>query len=180
MVVVYPFSRLLANPKLFFAISDFLGGPDPETLRESFYELLEAESGDEPPEDFRFDVEEVYFESEEDASVVMITFDNGKMLRLEAIEGEVNAQITSEMDFIAASTVSRRLIDAIEESHPELKDDIALEHPPTPGNRFLSSENGEHFEGSFHLRSNPDVKYAFTVVGLDPDMDHLEAKIQPM
>lgn len=180
MVIVYPFSRLLANPKLFFAISDYLGGPDPETLRESFYELLEAESPDDPSEELTFDVEEVYFEANDNGSEYLITFDNGKMLKLEAYGEEVNAQMSSEMDFLAASTVNRRLIDAIEESHPELKDDIALEHPPTPGNGFLSSGDGEHFEGSFHLRSNPDIKYAFRVAIIDPELDQLEAKIQPM
>lgn len=180
MIVVYPFSRLLANPKLFYAISDYLGGPDGETLRESFYELLEVDLNEEGGEEFRFDVEEVVFESESEGAICVITFDNGRMLKLQAVEGELNAQITSDMDFAAASAVSRRLIDAIEESHPELKDDIALEHPPTPGNGFLCSENGEHFEGSFHLRSDPNVKFAFKINLLDPESDQLEAKIHPM
>jgi hypothetical protein len=180
MVVVYPFSRLLANPKLFFAISDYLGGPDAETLRDSFYELLEVDINEDPNEEFRFDLDEVVFEAEEDGSVCSITFDDGRMLKLEAVDGEMECQISSDMDFAAASAVNRRLISAIEDSHPELKDDIALEHPPTPGNGFLSSENGEHFEGSFHLRSNPDIKYSFKVVILDPELDQLEAKIHPM
>lgn len=180
MVIVYPFSRLLANPKLFFAIADYLGGPDAETLRESFYELLEINFDDAPFEELRFDVEEVVFESENDGMICQITFDNGKMLKLEAIEGELSSQIITENDLAAASAVSRRLILAIEDSHPELKDDIALEHPPSPGNSFLSSEDGDHFEGSFHLRSDPDKKYAFRVHILDPESDQLEAKIHPM
>lgn len=180
MAIVYPVSRLLAQPKLFNAIANYLGGPDAETLRSAFLDMLEYDFDEREPDECDFDAEEAAFEAEEDGAVCTISFDNGFTLRLEAVEGEARCQITNESELSAAFAINRRLISAIEESHPELKDDIALESPPTPGNNFLSSQDGDHFVGVLHLRSNPDKKYAFNVLVVDPDSDELKASIKPM
>ena len=180
MAIVYPVSRLLAQPKLFNAIANYLGGPDAETLRSAFMEMLEYPFDEQDPDDCEFDAEEVIFEVEDDGAICTMSMDNGFIFKLEAVEGSAQCQITNESELSAAFAVNRRLILAIEESHPELKDDISLEHPPTPGNSFLSSNDGDHFAGTFHLRSNPEKKYAFNVLVVDPDADELKASIQPM
>jgi len=181
MVLVYPVSRLLANPRLFYIISNYLGGlPDAETLRDAFYDLLEAEVCDYPDDDITFQAQEVCFEVENEGLSCTIQFDTGSTLKLEAVGGDFSSQISSDQEFATASAIHRQLISAIEESHPELKDDISLEHPPTPGNSFLSSKDGERFEGCFHLRSDPNRKYSFTVLILDPVHDKFEAKIRPI
>ena len=41
--IIYPVDRLLANPKVFFAIAAHFGGPDHSQLKDLFYELLEAD-----------------------------------------------------------------------------------------------------------------------------------------
>ena len=55
MSIVYPVSRLLANPRLFLAISNYLGGVfDSDVLRDVFYDLLEAEVNKLPDEECEF------------------------------------------------------------------------------------------------------------------------------
>ncbi len=44
--IIYPLDRLLANPRIFHAISNRLGGPDGETLKCAFYDLLEYDLQD--------------------------------------------------------------------------------------------------------------------------------------
>ena len=39
--IIYPVDRLLANPRVFFAIANALGGPEAEIVKSSFYELIE-------------------------------------------------------------------------------------------------------------------------------------------
>lgn len=179
MVIVYPVARLLANPQLFTIISNHLGfPPDPELLRNCFYDLLESEVDGVSDDDLTFQAEEVCFSAEDDGISISIEFDTGSLMKLEAVEGNFLSQISTEHEFRASSAIHRRLISAIEESNPELKDDISLENPPTPGNGFLSSEDGDGFEGLFHLRSDPDKKFAFSVQIVDPVQDKLKAEIR--
>ena len=44
--IIYPTERLLANPRIFMAIADYFDGPDWETFRDAFYDLLEGEFED--------------------------------------------------------------------------------------------------------------------------------------
>jgi hypothetical protein len=181
MTVVYPVSRLLSNPRIFLAISNHLGGVlDAKVLRDVFYELLEVEINGSPDEECEFSAEEACFEVEEDGLVYHIYFDTGASFKLEVTEDGFHPQISTEFELATASAVNNRLISAIEDSHPELKDDISFEHPPTPGNSFLSLKDGEGFSGSFHLRSDPDKRFSFTITSVDPESDHLEAKIKPL
>lgn len=180
MSIVYPVERLLSQPKLFNAVANYFEGPDAETIRSSFYDLIEMEFENMDPEDCEFEASEVSFKSEDDGAIFIIELDTGIACRLEAIQGEMKAQISSERDLAATSAVYQRLVTAIEESCPEFSGDIALCSPPTPSNNFLSSEDGECFVGSFHLKSNPDKKFAFNVLVLDEDLDEMKATIKPM
>lgn len=180
MSISYPVSRLLAQPKLFFAIANYMEGPDAETIRSSFYELLEAEIDQYDSEDCEFAAQEAIFESFEGGLTYTIQLDTGTMCKLEATEGEMKAQIKSDKELAATSAIYQRLVMAIEETCPELAGDIALCSPPTPSNNFLSSLDGDSFEGSFHLKSNPDSQFSFTVHVIDPEEDQMEATVEPM
>ena len=60
--IIYPISRILANPRVLHAIANQLGGPDCETLKEAFYDLLEHELDDfEEADDCEFEAAEVCF-----------------------------------------------------------------------------------------------------------------------
>lgn len=181
MEIVYPISRLLANPRIFYAIANYLGGPDAETLRTSFYELLEYEFEDiEDPEDCIFEPEEACFSVYDDGAICDIQFDTGIMSHLEAVQGEIKAQINTEKDLARTSAIYQKLVSAIEDANPDLKGDVALCSPPTPGNSYLRSPDGDNFEGSFHLLSNPDKQFAFKIQVLDPDSEDLKASIHPL
>ena len=181
MEIVYPVSRLLSNPRIFYAIANYLGGPDAETLRGAFYELLEFDFEDyENAEDCEFEPEEVCFSVKEDGAICDIIFDTGIMSHLESVKGEVKAQINNDKELATASVIYNKLVSAIEEANPELKGDVALCSPPTPGNAYLKTPDGNNFEGSFHLLSNPDKQFAFQVAVLDPESEQLQAFIKPI
>jgi len=177
--VIYPVERLLANPRLFHAIANHLGGPDAETIRTSWYSLLECELNDSSdPDDFVFSATETCFRIDEEDDSFEIVLDNGYISVLTVVEGEVRAEITNDGEFAATSAIYKRLVNAIEESHPELSGDIALCSPPTPGNGFLRSDDGDYFTGSFHLLSDPDKQYTFNVEVIDIQTDQLKATIK--
>lgn len=180
MTIIYPMSRLLSQPKLFNAIANYFDGPDAETLRTVFYDLLEVGFDSLDPEECEFEAQEVFFESVNEGEAFIVQFDTGIMCRLEAIEGEIKAQVKSDKELATSSAIYQRLVSAIEESCPELSGDIALCSPPTPGNNFLSSSDGEGFIGSFHLKSDPDIKFSFNIMVIDPDSDQMTATIKPM
>lgn len=179
--LIYPVERLLANPRVFYAIANYFEGPDAETLRETFYDLLEHGFNLlEEPEDCAFDANEVCFYEKEDGSSFEIVLDSGIAASLQAIEGEIRAHISNDSEMAAASAIYQRLVSAIEESNPELAGNIALCSPPTPGNSYLRSRDGDRFEGSFHLLSDPDRLYSFDVEVIDVNTDQLRATIHPI
>lgn len=181
MEIFYPVERLLANPRVFFAIANYLQGPDGETLKSSFYELLEYTFGDyEDAADIEFTAEEVCFSLEEETGVLQITLDTGLASILQPLEGEVRAQITNDHEMAATSAIYARLVTALEEANPDFAGNIALCSPPTPGNQYLRSSDGERFEGSFHLLSDPDKKYSFNVHIVDVNRDILQATYKPI
>lgn len=178
--IIYPVSRLLANPRVFFAIANFFEGPDAHTIKESFYELIEFNFAEkEKAEDCVFDADEVLFRIDEETDAFEIVLDSGVMVVLQMIEGEMRSQITNDGEMAAASAIYERLVSAITESHPEFRGNIALCSPPTPGNQYLRSSDGERFEGSFHLLTDPDEVYQFSVEIIDPSRDQLKATIKP-
>ena len=179
--ILYPVERLLANPRIFFAIANALEGPDADTLKNSFYDLLEFGFSDyEEPEDIEFEANEICFSIDPISGDVQLTLDTGLASILKPIEGEFKAQITNDLEMAAASAIYERLVKSIVEANPAFDGDIALCSPPTPGNSYLRSDDGERFEGSFHLLSDPDRQYAFNVDIIDVQEDILKATYKPI
>lgn len=181
MDIIYPVERLLGNPRIFFAIANFLGGPDGETLKQSFYELMEYGFNDfEDPEEIEFQAEEVCFSIDPADGTLQMTLDTGLASVLKPIEGEVKAQITNDHEMAASSAIYERIVKSLVEANPAFEGDIALVSPPTPGNSYLRSEDGERFEGAFHLLSDPERQYAFNVDIVDVNADILKATYKPI
>lgn len=179
--IIYPVERLLANPRIFYAIANYLEGPDGETLKQSFYELLEWGFSDyEEAEEIEFTASEVSFSIDEEDGAVQITLDTGLASILKPLEGEIKAQITNDHEMAATSAIYDRIVTALVEANPEFKNNIALCSPPTPGNSYLRSEDGERFEGSFHLLTDPESRYAFNVDIIDVHQDILRATYKPI
>lgn len=177
MEIIYPVSRLLATPKIFYAIAAHMGGPDAETIRELFYELLEADFGEDAAEDAEFHASEVCVrESPDEPGVIQVILDTGTAAELRPY-GERTTGISSDNEMAITSNIYKRLVTAIEESRPEFAGDVALCEPPTPSNEYLRSPDGDSFNGSFHLLSDPDKTYDFTVEVIDLHNDKLKATI---
>ena len=181
MEIFYPVERLLGNPRVFFAIANYLGGPDGETLKGAFFDLIEYNFGEyEDPEDIEFKAEEVCFAIDPEDGAVQITLDTGLASILKPIEGEVKAQITNDHEMAATSAIYDRLVTALVEANPDFDGNIALCSPPTPGNSYLRSSDGERFEGSFHLLSDPERQYAFNIDIIDVQQNILKATYKPI
>jgi hypothetical protein len=178
--IIYPVSRLLANPRVFYAIASYFDGPDAETIKDAFYDTIEHKFTEQDLDEIEFDCHEVSFRIDPESGSFEITLDNGVASLLEVIEGEVHAKINNDSEWAAATAIYQRLVMAIEENHPSLVGDIALCSPPTPGNGYLRSEDGERFEGSFHLLSDPEKLYAFNIEIVDVSSDKLQAFIKPI
>ena len=179
--IFYPVERLFANPRIFFAIANYLGGPDGETLKQSFYELMEYGFGEyEDVEEIEFVAEEVYFTIDPEDGTLQMTLDTGLASILKPVEGELKAQITNDHEMAATSAIYDRLVTAIVEANPAFDGDIALCSPPTPGNSYLRSVDGERFEGSFHLLSDPEKQFSFLVDIVDVQKNILKATYRPI
>jgi hypothetical protein len=179
--IFYPVDRLFANPRIFFAIANILDGPDGETLKQTFYELMEYGLSDyEDPEEAEFLADEVCFSIDPSDGTLQMTLNTGLASILKPIEGEVRAQISNDHEMAATSAIYDRIVTAIVEANPEFQGDIALCSPPTPGNSYLRSDDGERFEGAFHLLSDPEKQYAFNVDILDVNKDILKATYKPL
>ncbi len=178
--IFYPVHRLLGNPRVFFAIANFLNGPDGETLKEAFYDLIEYPFPDyEDPNDVEFDATEACFMIDDETGNVQITLDTGLATILQAIQGEFKAQITNDSEMAASSAIYERLVKAICSANPDFTNNIALCSPPTPGNSYLRSKDGERFEGEFHLLTDPETQYRFNVDIIDVNADILHATYTP-
>ena len=179
--IFYPVDRLFANPRIFFAIANALGGPDGETLKQSFYELMEFGFGEyADPEEIEFEADEVCFSIEPESGDVQITLNTGLASILKPVEGELKAQITNDHEMAAASAIYDRIVKSLVEANPDFDGNIALCSPPTPGNSYLRSEDGERFEGAFHLLTDPERQYAFHVDIVDVQRDILKATYKPI
>jgi hypothetical protein len=99
---------------------------------------------------------------------------------LEPIAGEFRTMITNDNEMGATSAIYQQLVKAIEDSNPELAGNIALCSPPTPGNGYLRSMDGDRFEGEFHLLTDPDKQYAFNIEIIDVNSNDLRAVIKPL
>ena len=179
--IIYPAIRLLRNPKIFIAIAGVFDGPEWQVFAESFYDLIEAEfeEADDIPE-FDEEMEVCFREDPDEERVFQVILSSGNALELRPDDVDGNySPVSSEADFAAVSAIYGRLIKALEEERPDLKDDIALVDIPTAGNGFLRDPNGDAFRGAFHLKSNPDKKFNFIVDVIDIPSDQLKARITP-
>lgn len=177
--IIYPVDRLLANPKVFLAIAAHIDGPDAATLKDLFYDLLESDINESEPDEIEFHATEVCFrESPEEEGVIQIILDTGTAAELRP-QGEYVAGITSKDELDITSTIYKRLVEAIIESRPEFAGDVALCDPPMPSNQYLRSEDGESFNGQFHLLSDPEKTYGFSVEVIDIPNDILKATVFP-
>ena len=173
--IFYPIERLFANPRIFFAIANYLGGPDVEVLKDAFYELLEYGFNEyEDIYDTEFGATEVCFRMNE-AGLVDVVLDTGLTCVLQPQEGDNRAHITNDFEMAATTALYDRIITAIVEANPDFKNNIALCSPPTPGNSYLRSSDGDRFEGSFHLLTDPEHEFTFLVDILDVQSDLLKA-----
>jgi hypothetical protein len=184
--IIYPVSRLLANPRVFMAIAKEFEGPDWETIASAFYDLIENDIlNEEDPEDVAFNAPEVCFRLKPEAEdVLQIILPDGNAVELHptasSIDGaeEYYSAIRTEEEFAITSTINARLIRAIEEAAPEVAGDIALCEPPTPANEFLRDVDNDCFSGQFHLMSDPEKLYDFRVEVVDLSTDQLKASIR--
>jgi hypothetical protein len=130
--IFYPVDRLFANPRIFYAIANVLDGPDGETLKQTFYELMEYGLSDyEDPEEAEFLADEVCFSIDPSDGTLQMTLNTGLASILKPIEGEVRAQISNDHEMAATSAIYDRIVTAIVEANPEFQGDIALCSPPT-------------------------------------------------
>ena len=179
--VIYPTERLLANPRVFMAIANEFDGPDWETFRDAFYDLIEAEFEDSDVEPL-FDIPEVCFRVKpEDPEVFQVVLTNGQAIELRPDEnGDHYRLIESEEELGVASVIYRRLVKAIEDTRPDLAGDISLNDVPMLNNGFLRDADGDAFRGTFSLLSDPDTKFGFVVNVVNLDDDELEAEVTPI
>jgi hypothetical protein len=179
--IFYPVDRLLANPRLFYAIANALEGPDGETLKTAFYELIEHGFTDyEDPNEIEFLADEICFAIDPADGTIQLTLNTGLASILKPVEGELKAHITNDHEMAAASAIYDRIVKSIVEANPAFDGNIALVSPPTPGNSYLRSEDGERFEGAFHLLSDPESEFAFSVDIIDVQADILRATYKPL
>jgi hypothetical protein len=176
--IIYPVERLLGNPKIFFAIAKVLDGPDATLLKDLFYDLLEADMGEaESVDEVEFEADEVCFrENPDEPGVIQIILDTGTAAELRP-HGEYVADIKNDDEMAITSTIYKRLVTAIEESRPEFLGDIVLCDPPMPSNQYLRSDDGDSFEGSFHLLSDPEQTFGFSIEVIDIHNDQLKATV---
>ena len=179
--IIYPTARLLANPKVFFAVANWFGGPDWETLADAFYDLMEQGivDNDEDLSESAFDATEVCFrEKPEEPEVFQVILSNGLAIELRPSEdGDTYAAVKDADDLALVSTIYSRLVKALEEARPDMQGNIALIDVPTPANGYLRDEDGDAFRGSFHLLSDPEQKFAYVVDVIDINNDDLKARI---
>ena len=175
--IIYTTERLLANPRIFMAIANEFDGPDWETLRDAFYDLIEAEFED-IEDDPVFDIPEVCFrEKPDEEDVFQVVLTNGQAIELRP-SGDTYSAIQNEDQLAVTSVIYGRLVKAIEEARPDLKGDISLDTVPTLGNGYLRGPDGGDFRGAFTLLSDPDTKYKFIVEVVDMSEDELVATVE--
>ena len=176
--IIYPTERLLANPRIFMAIADYFDGPDWETFRDAFYDLIEGEFEDMDVEP-EFSIPEVAFrEKPEDPEVYQVVLTNGMAIELKP-SGDSYSIVESEEDLGVVSAIYGRLVKAIEQARPDLKGDISLDNVPSLANGFLRDEDDDCFRGTFSLLSNQDQKFKFKVDIVSLSDDELTATVEP-
>ena len=107
-----------------------------------------------------------------------VVLDTGTAAELRP-QSEYLAQISNDDEMSITSNIYKRLVEAIIESRPDFAGDVVLCDPPMPSNQWLRSEDGDSFNGSFHLLSDPDKTFGFTVEVIDLHSDQMKATVFP-
>lgn len=181
--VIWPVSRILANPLVVSAIAEHLDGPDAETLLSAFYELLEMDLDEGAENDNEDDlggfaaVEICFREDPDQPGIFQVILSTGQAMELKPQEGVYLSSAKDENDLNVMSAVYSRLVRAIEEADPVLEGDVALCEVPSESNGFLRAEDGDSFSGWFHKLSDPDKKFRYIVDVVDLPTDDLRARI---
>ena len=179
--IIYPTDRLLANPKVFQAIANFFEGPDWDVLADAFYDLMESQFLEDNDIIPNFEHREVCFrEKPGDPDTYQVILSNGDAIELKPdANGDTYSLISTEDDLGVVSAIYGRIVKAIEESCPDLTDDIALTSMPTESNSFLRDNEGDAFRGTFHLKSDPEKVFDFVVNIINLEDDDLRAEVTP-
>lgn len=157
------------------------GGPDWTVWRDAFYDLLEGEFEDQDEEP-AFEIPEFCFRQKPDEpEVFQVVMTSGMAIELRPDgNGESYHTVSSEEELGVASAIYNRLVRAIEQARPDLKDDISLGEVPVIGNDFLRSDDGDSFQGTFTLLSDGDKKFKYIVNIVDMEADELQAEVKPL
>lgn len=179
--IIYPVERLLANPKVFFAIANFFDGPDWEIFSSAFYDLLEADILEQEPHEAHFVGSECCFRVKpEDEEIFQVIMSTGSAIELRPSPGGDSYNVVeSEDDLIVVSAIYGRLVKAIEEARPDLKGNIALCEVPCTQNGYLRDKDGDAFRGQFHLLDNDETLFEYIVKIIDLNEDDLKAEVTP-
>jgi hypothetical protein len=177
--IIYPTTRLLANPKVFIAIANYFDGPDWETFAHAFYDLIESQflEDDSVEPDLNVCPEVCFREKPEDPDTYQVILSNGEAIELRPDGDDTWSLISTEEDLGVVSAIYGRIVKAIEEKRPDLADDVALTNMPTESNSFLRSGDGDAFRGTFHLKSDPEKVFDFVVNIIDLEDDDLRAEV---
>ncbi len=179
MAIVYPVARLLAEPRLIYAAAEYLNDIDGDLLKEAFltaveYAILYADGGFDSAEEVKFHYDE------EDENILYVSLDNGTTVTIEMIDPDHVTHVVTQQDLDTVSGLFSKLVKAIEDTDPSLKDDVSLSQIPSQANRWLCSEDGNFFVGDFHLRSDPDKRFSYKISVTDADTCQLSATIKPI
>lgn len=179
--IIYPVERLLANPKVFFAIANYFEGPDWEIFSSAFYDLIEQDIIEAAPEEAEFSAAECCFRVKpENPEIFQVIMSNGSAIELRPSPGGDSYNVVeSEDDLVVVSAIYGRLVKAIEEARPDLKGNIALTDVPCQQNGYLRDKDGDAFRGSFHLLEDENQHFDFIVKIIDLNEDDLKAEVSP-
>jgi hypothetical protein len=182
--IVYPVHRLLANPRIFWAIAGSFDGPDAEIIQDAFYDLIEHQShAAEDMSEVSWGLDEVCFRMDDERDgVFQIIGDNGNAVELHpqgdgTPGGSTYSTIKNMEQLQVSSQIYTHLISAIAEARPDLSGDIALVDMPTEANMFLRDQTKDCFSGKFHLLSDPEKLFDFEIEIIDLARGELKAVV---
>lgn len=184
--IAYPTMRMLGNPSVIEAIANHFE-IDTELFSSVFYTLQEAQL------DLKDEDEELKFESdmtlmsydEKESSLMVQSTSTGiyALLKVEDIvEPTVVLQKINKVNkFILGCLEKAAYLSVTDKTKFKGNietDQVILDPPPTPKNRFLCSATGNSIEGGFHFLSNTSEKYNFVINILDPETKKVETLIE--
>ena len=182
--IIYPVYRLLANPRIFWAIANSFDGPPGDIIQDAFYDIIEHKIHEvEKLEDAEWSAMELCFRMDDEREgVFQIITDEGNAIELHpqgdgSESGSTYSTIKNMEQLQVSSQIYSHLIRSIEQVRPDLKDNIALVEMPTEANGFLRDESGDNFAGKFHLLSDSTKIYEFKIEVIDLAKGELKASV---